>query len=213
MLGARLSSTGARLASGRRWPSAMGQQGAGGSRGAAAAAAAASSQDAGPSPPPPRYRPNVGICLFNAEGRVFAAQRLGASNGEWQMPQGGVDLGEDAADAALRELLEETSVSSARIVGRTDRWLTYDFPPEVRAKLHGGWAKYEGQAQLWFLLRFEGLDSEIDLEVEHQEFSAWRWVALEETPELVVAFKRGVYEQVVREFGPLISRHTRGGSG
>jgi putative (di)nucleoside polyphosphate hydrolase len=194
----------------------MNQQRAGSSP-AAAAAASSSSQDAGaasgasPSPPP-RYRPNVGICLFNAEGKVFAAQRLGDSNGEWQMPQGGVDPGEDAADAALRELLEETSVSSARIVGRTDRWLSYAFPPEVRAKLHGGWAKYDGQAQLWFLLKFEGEEGEIDLEVEHREFKAWRWMVLEETPELVVSFKRGVYEAVVREFAPLIRRHV-GGSG
>jgi putative (di)nucleoside polyphosphate hydrolase len=139
---------------------------------------------------------------------VFTAQRLTGSKGEWQMPQGGVDPGEDAADAALRELFEETSIKSASIVGRADRWLSYDFPPEVLARQHGDWAKYIGQSQLWFLVQFEGQDSEINVEVEHQEFGAWQWMALEETPEHVVSFKRGVYEQVVSGFAPLIRQHT-----
>jgi 8-oxo-dGTP pyrophosphatase MutT (NUDIX family) len=159
--------------------------------------------------PPPRYRPNVGICVFNSKGQVFAAQRLKDTKGEWQMPQGGIDPGEDAAEAALRELQEETSVRSVRIVSRINRWLTYDFPPEVKAKLYGQWQNYDGQTQLWFLLRFEGDDAEVNLDVvvEHKEFKAWRWMPLEDLPSKVIGFKQGVYEQVVKEFAPVIKQH------
>lgn len=158
------------------------------------------------------YRLNVGICLVNREGLVFAAQRVDDRQGTWQMPQGGIDVGEDPAIAALRELQEETSVSSARIVATFDRsWLTYDFPTHVRCKLHGSWTKYRGQAQRWFLVQFDGEDSEIDLDTAHREFSSWRWAPLHELPPAVIEFKRGVYQQVAEEFAPIIERLVKHG--
>ncbi len=173
------------------------------------ASAQASAASSGVPQPPLRYRPNVGICVFNNKGLVFAAQRLKDTKGEWQMPQGGIDAGEDAAEAALRELREETSVTSVHIVSRIDQWLSYDFPPEVKAKLYGSWEKYDGQTQLWFLLKFEGDDAEVnlDVDVEHKEFKAWRWMPLEDLPSKVIGFKQGVYEQVVKEFAPVIKQH------
>jgi putative (di)nucleoside polyphosphate hydrolase len=121
------------------------------------------------------------------------------------MPQGGIDPGEAADKAALRELNEETGIRTALIIGRAREWMSYDLPKELIGVAWEG--RYRGQKQLWFAARFEGEESEIDLEPKpgHQrEFDAWRWVALEELPELVVPFKRPVYEAVVAEFRPLV---------
>jgi putative (di)nucleoside polyphosphate hydrolase len=155
------------------------------------------------------YRPNVGIALFNADGRVLIGHRFKGDGPEiilpgldWQMPQGGVDEGEDLRDAALRELWEETSVKSASYLGETD-WLTYEFPPYDGPQTHR-LAKFRGQRQKWFALRFTGDDSEID--VAHPggghkpEFVAWRWEPMKNLPDLVVPFKRKTYERVVAEF-------------
>lgn len=148
------------------------------------------------------YRPNVGIVLFNAEGLVWLGQRPGAKPPfGWQFPQGGVDDGEDLLDAALRELEEETGVTSASFLARTDGWIVYDFPADyARSKAARGW---RGQRQVWFALRFTGDESEIRLDVHHEiEFDAWRWGALAETPDLVVPFKRAAYQQVAAAFSP-----------
>lgn len=149
------------------------------------------------------YRPCVGIALFSRDGRVFLGKR--ASRGvvpkySWQMPQGGVDEGEDPLEAAVRELYEETSVQSVRFLGEIEGWLHYDLPKEVAA-----WrGRYRGQAQRWYAFRFVGDESEIDvlnLPEGHQvEFSRWRWELLEETPRVVVPFKRAVYEYVASAF-------------
>jgi putative (di)nucleoside polyphosphate hydrolase len=146
-----------------------------------------------------RHRPNVGVVLFHPDGRVWVGRRSSGVRDPycWQFPQGGVDGDEDLYAAARRELAEETGVSSTSLLGRTTEWLTYDFPPEA-TRHKEGWI---GQKQIWFALRFEGRETEIDLERQHPpEFDAWRWVDLQETSELIVPFKRPVYEEVVRAF-------------
>jgi len=157
------------------------------------------------------YRPCVGVMLLNAEGRAFVGRRSEAADAPegvgnwWQMPQGGIDPGEDEEKAALRELNEETGIRTARIIGRARDWLNYDLPSELIGVAWEG--RYRGQKQLWFAARFEGEESEIDLEPQpgyEREFDAWRWVKLEDLPHLVVPFKRPVYEAIVAEFQPLV---------
>ncbi|WP_426010850.1 RNA pyrophosphohydrolase [Caulobacter sp. DWR2-3-1b2] len=149
----------------------------------------------------PDHRPNVGVVLFHADGRVWLGKRhRQPAPYNWQFPQGGVDDGEDLLEAARRELKEETGVVSADHLAQTEGWLIYDFPTDFASskKARG----FKGQKQVWFAFRFTGEESEIDLEADaHVEFDAWRWATLDETPELIVPFKRAVYEQVVAAFG------------
>lgn len=156
------------------------------------------------------YRPCVGIMLINRDGRVWVGQRAdmpGDAEGKgawWQMPQGGLDPGEDPRDGALRELYEETSVRSATLIGETADWLTYDLPPHLIGVAWGG--KYRGQKQKWFAARFDGPDSEIDITAppgHSAEFIDWKWSPVSELVGLIVPFKRAVYENVVAELGPL----------
>jgi putative (di)nucleoside polyphosphate hydrolase len=158
------------------------------------------------------YRPCVGIMLLNRQGLAFVGRRRNKRGSEaemleyeWQMPQGGIDEGEAPLDAALRELHEETNVTSVELLGETSQWYNYDLPPGAAKRWKG---KYRGQTQKWFALRFTGLESEIDIESPgggaHQpEVDAWRWERLELLPELIVPFKRGVYERVVQDFAHL----------
>jgi putative (di)nucleoside polyphosphate hydrolase len=156
-----------------------------------------------------KYRPNVGIALFNDRGQVLIARRLGddgpetiAQGHEWQMPQGGIDAGEDPLAAAWRELREETNVTSAVYLSETQAWLTHDFPP-YDGPLHR-LSPFRGQRQKWFAMRFTGHESEVDVTLAHgsavPEFSEWRWQDLAEVPALVVPFKRAVYEHVAEAF-------------
>jgi putative (di)nucleoside polyphosphate hydrolase len=154
------------------------------------------------------YRPCVGVMLINRQGLAWIGRRADAPDAPegvgtwWQMPQGGLDQGEDPEQAARRELKEETGVSSARFLGRTRDWLTYDLPAELVGVAWEG--RYRGQKQLWFAARFEGEESEIDIgprDGHEQEFDAWRWVRLSALPGLVVPFKRKVYAAVVEELG------------
>jgi putative (di)nucleoside polyphosphate hydrolase len=156
------------------------------------------------------YRLCVGTMVLNHDGLVFVGRRFAGPehvdiNHPWQMPQGGVDRGEDPYPAALRELAEETNITSIKLLDEAPEWFTYDLPPEVVPHAWGG--RYRGQKQKWYALRFTGRESEID--VAHPagghepEFSAWRWVPMRELPDLIIPFKRKVYEQVVEAFGHL----------
>lgn len=149
---------------------------------------------------PKRYRANVGVALFSQAGHVFIGRRVNSHGAfQWQMPQGGIDPGEDPAQAVLREMEEEIGVPAKLVdrLGESADWLYYDFPPELRNRLSG---PYLGQRQKWFALRFRGSDSDVRLDLHTPEFDAWRWARLEDVPALVIPFKRPVYEQVAKEF-------------
>ena len=147
------------------------------------------------------YRPCVGVMLLNGEGRVFVGCRIDQSVESWQMPQGGIDKGESPRQAALRELKEEIGTAKVKILREMDEWLRYDLPEHlVGVALHG---KYRGQKQKWLAARFTGKNTDIDLEAHEPEFSAWRWVMLDELPELIVPFKRDIYRQVAAAFRDL----------
>lgn len=145
------------------------------------------------------YRLGVGAVLINADGLVLVAQRLDTPGDAWQMPQGGIDKVEDPRATVLRELEEEIGTDKAEIIGETDGWLTYDLPKEIRKTIWKG--RYRGQKQKWFALRFLGCDADIDLEAhKHPEFSAWKWVAFEDVPDLIVPFKKSLYQDIVETF-------------
>jgi putative (di)nucleoside polyphosphate hydrolase len=153
------------------------------------------------------YRPCVGVMLLNRDGLAFIGRRIEGpehvdATHSWQMPQGGIDPGEDPWPAALRELREETNVRTVEWLGEIERWLKYDIPRDIVGQAWKG--KYRGQKQKWFALRFTGKESEIDVanpEGAHEpEFAAWRWEPMQNIPDLVVPFKREVYDQVVEEF-------------
>ncbi len=147
------------------------------------------------------YRPCVGVMLANAEGRVFVGQRIDQDITAWQMPQGGIDPGESPRDAALRELWEETGVPTdlVTVEAETEGWIPYELPHDIVPRIWKG--RYKGQEQKWFLLRFHGQDSDVNIETEHPEFSEWRWLDPAELIANIVPFKRTVYERVMAEFG------------
>lgn len=153
------------------------------------------------------YRPCVGVAVFNPAGDVFIGERRDGSEHSqvemaWQMPQGGIDAGEEPLAAAHRELFEETSMSSVSLIAEAPGWVTYDLPSDLLGVAWKG--KYRGQRQKWFAFRFEGAEDEINVlsppDGHKPEFVSWRWERLERLPQLVVPFKRGVYEQVVSAF-------------
>ncbi len=152
------------------------------------------------------YRPCAGIMLANTEGKVFVGQRIDkAPEGDaWQMPQGGIDDGEEAEQAALRELVEETGISPGLVdvIARSRNEHFYDLPEELLGKIWKG--KYRGQRQWWFLMRFKGVDGDINIDTDHPEFSRWQWVSPDRLPQLIVPFKKRLYESLVSEFGELI---------
>lgn len=159
------------------------------------------------------YRPNVGIMVVNRDGLVWIGRRPGSSGDPegrdtwWQMPQGGIDDGEDHLTAAIRELQEETGMRSVEVLGETKDWIKYDLPPALQGVSWGG--KYRGQKQKWIAVRFTGADSEINLTPEpgHKvEFEAWKWVPLADVARNVVDFKREVYAAVIRELSPLVGK-------
>ena len=155
------------------------------------------------------YRPCAGVMLLNRDGKVFVGQRLDNVLEAWQMPQGGIDPGEDALAAATRELWEETGITADKVtlIAEAPQEFYYDLPPEMIGKVWKG--KYRGQRQKWFLYRFTGEDTDINLATEHPEFISWRWVDPHELPKLIVPFKRQLYEDVLAAFRPHLDRDAR----
>jgi len=153
------------------------------------------------------YRPNVGAALFNAEGRVLVARRADLPNAEgapgvWQLPQGGIDEGEDPRTAVLRELREEIGTDRAEIIAEHPDWLSYDLPPHLLGRALGG--RYRGQRQRWFALRFTGEERDIRLDLDpHPEFDAWKWLPLAELPRQEVGFKQATYAVLAVSFAPV----------
>jgi putative (di)nucleoside polyphosphate hydrolase len=146
------------------------------------------------------YRRGVGVMLLNRDGKVFVGARIDNSDEAWQMPQGGIDEGEDPWTTALREVEEETGIPPhlvERVASCPER-LKYELPEELRSRLWGG--KWIGQDQDWYLARFLGTDADIDIATPNPEFREWRWIAPEQLPELIVPFKRDLYRRLLREF-------------
>ena len=147
-----------------------------------------------------RYRRGVGVMLLNDRGQVWVGRRIDNTDEAWQMPQGGIDKGEKPWATALRELEEETGIPPRLVerIAECPERLKYDLPEELRGKLWGG--KWKGQDQDWYLARFLGRDSDINIATKHPEFREWKWIAPEQVPELIVPFKREMYRRLLREF-------------
>ena len=148
------------------------------------------------------YRPGVGMMVLSPEGLVFVARRIDMPSEAWQMPQGGIDEGETPEQAAIREFREEVGTDKVEIIAESERWLSYDLPEELLPRLWGG--RFRGQNQKWFLVRFTGTDDDIDIATENPEFLDWKWVELETIPDLIVPFKRRLYQDLVAEFGAIV---------
>ena len=152
-----------------------------------------------------RYRRGVGIMLINADKKVWAGARIDNTDDAWQMPQGGIDKGEEPWATALRELEEETGIPPHLVerISECPERLRYDLPKELRGVLWGG--KWIGQDQDWFLARFLGRDEDIDIATKPPEFREWRWVEPAQLPELIVPFKRDLYRRLLADFGPYLA--------
>jgi putative (di)nucleoside polyphosphate hydrolase len=149
------------------------------------------------------YRPCVGVMLLNDRGEVFVARRTGSET-DWQMPQGGIDEGEDARAAAFREMEEEIGTAKAEFLAMSATSHRYDLPDELLGRVWKG--RWRGQEQFWMAARFTGTEADIRLDTDHPEFDAWKWIDADALPDLIVAFKRHVYEAVLAEFRPFIAR-------
>tara|TARA_B100000963_G_scaffold313346_1_gene291229 strand:- start:7143 stop:7610 length:468 start_codon:yes stop_codon:yes gene_type:complete len=143
------------------------------------------------------YRKGVGMMVFNNDKKIFVGRRIDNQKA-WQMPQGGIDKNEDCLSAAKRELFEETGIQSIRIIQKSKEEYTYDLPANLLGKIWKG--KYRGQKQNWFLIKFLGPDSEVNINQKYPEFNEWKWVNINELPNLIVPFKRKLYLSVIKEF-------------
>jgi len=144
------------------------------------------------------YRPGVGIMLLNSRNEVFVGRRIDALGPAWQMPQGGVEVGEDARAAAFREMKEEIGTDKAQIIAESKNWLRYDLPADLRVKTRG--RRWRGQRQKWFVMRFDGRDTDIRIATAEPEFMDWKWIRIAELPDIIVSFKRSLYADLVAEF-------------
>jgi putative (di)nucleoside polyphosphate hydrolase len=149
------------------------------------------------------YREGVGIMLVNDAKKVFVAKRIDMVSEAWQMPQGGMDEGENPMMAALRELYEETGIEKVTPLAESRDWYSYDLPEELVPKVLGG--RYRGQRQKWFLMHFDGKNKDINIKTKEPEFSEWKWVELDTLPDIIVPFKRKLYTALIEEFRPIIS--------
>lgn len=153
------------------------------------------------------YRKNAGIIVFNRDRKVLLCERVGNYENAWQFPQGGIDGGETAEQAAARELREETSLTSVRYVASMPEPLIYDFPSEIKKRNAARGIFNDGQQQYWSLYLLTGDESEINLDTAEPEFKNWRWVEIEKAADNVVAFKKGVYRRIIEYFKPLIEKY------
>lgn len=148
------------------------------------------------------YRPCAGMMVLNKRGQVFVGRRIDMVTEHWQMPQGGIDPGEDPLEAAFRELEEEIGTRDVELIHALDEWLNYDLPKSLIGKVWKG--KYRGQTQKWFLFRYLGDDQDIDIKTHHAEFSEWKWAEFSDLPNLIVPFKRDLYETILQKFSRFI---------
>ena len=154
------------------------------------------------------YRRGVGVMLLNRDGKVFVGARIDNTDEAWQMPQGGIDEGEEPWETALREVEEETGIPPHLVerISTCPERLKYDLPPELQGKLWGG--KWRGQDQDWYLARFVGTDADVNIHTKHPEFREWKWIEPEQLPDLIVPFKRDLYRRLLREFAKDLRRPT-----
>lgn len=148
------------------------------------------------------YRPGVGMMIINKQRKVFVAKRIDTKMLAWQMPQGGIDIGETPSKAAMREMEEEIGTNKGIILAESRSWYSYDIPKFLIQKLWDG--NYRGQRQKWFLIEYLGEDEEINLTTSTPEFTSWKWAEIDKLPEIIIPFKRKLYESVIKEFLPLI---------
>ena len=151
------------------------------------------------------YRNCVGLVVINREGNVFVGKRIDSNFNAWQMPQGGIEPGEDPKAAGIREMLEEIGTKNVELIGEIDEWLNYDIPEKLSHRLWNG--KYKGQTQKWLAFKFLGGDHEINIQTKNPEFVEWKWENYKNLPNLAVPFKRVIYEKVINDFEPLFLKN------
>ncbi len=152
------------------------------------------------------YRPSVGMMIIDSNNRIFVGKRIDTKIPAWQMPQGGIDLGETPSVAAFREMAEEIGCRKGYIIAESNYWYSYDFPKSLIPKLWDG--SFRGQKQKWFLIKFTGTNKDININTTNPEFEEWRWTKLEELLSIIIPFKRKLYKAVVKEFSPIINNVT-----
>jgi len=150
------------------------------------------------------YRRGVGMMVVNKDNLIFVGKRLDSKGDTWQMPQGGIDEDETILEAGIRELLEETNIRSVEVIAESKNWFYYDVPQSLVGKLWNG--KYRGQKQKWLLLKFTGDEKEINIATEEPEFAEWKWVEIDRLPNLIVSFKKTLYNSIVEEFSLKIKK-------
>ncbi len=150
------------------------------------------------------YRPGVGMMIVNNQKKVFVAKRLDTKVQAWQMPQGGINIGETPSRAAIRETEEEIGTTKVKIITESKLWYSYDIPNFLIQKLWNG--NYRGQRQKWFLIEFTGEDKDINLKTSFPEFTEWRWADITELSEIIIPFKKRLYEEVIKEFSSFFNK-------